>query len=103
MPLLRLSPAPFRAINSGTSRSPVTHSSQTPIHAARTLTSTARIRAADHGAAHEDPYDPPSGWLWGIKPGEKPEKEGWEGVFFWGFGGSLLLGAVAYAFKPDTS
>jgi hypothetical protein len=58
-------------------------------------------KAADH--AHEDHYDPPSGWLFGVKPGEKPEKEGWETVWVWGFFGSLGLGVVAYAFKPDTS
>jgi len=57
--------------------------------------------AADH--AHEDHYDPPSGWLFGVKPGEKPERESWELVFYWGFCGSLALAVVAYAFKPDTS
>jgi len=38
-----------------------------------------------------------------VKPGEKYQKEGWEGVWVWGFFGSLGLGVVAYAFKPDTS
>ncbi|KAL8874408.1 MAG: hypothetical protein Q9174_000253 [Haloplaca sp. 1 TL-2023] len=33
-------------------------------------------------------YDPPSGWLWGIPPGEKREKEGWENDTNVGFGGS---------------
>jgi hypothetical protein len=63
---------------------------------------TSSRAAADHGA-HEDHYDPPSGWLWGIKPGEKPEKEGWENIYIYGMFGSLGLAAVAYAFKPDTS
>jgi hypothetical protein len=67
---------------------------------ARQFTESKSMKA-DH--AHEDHYDPPSGWLWGIKPGEKPEKEGWENVFIYGFFGSLIFGAVAYAFKPDTS
>jgi hypothetical protein len=62
---------------------------------------TKERKAADH--AHEDHYDPPSGWLFGVKPGEKAEKEGWETVWIWGFFGSLGLGVVAYAFKPDTS
>ena len=53
--------------------------------------------------AHEDHYDPPSGWLFGVKPGEKAEKEGWEGIWVWGFFGGLGLATVAYAFKPDTS
>ncbi|KAK2760837.1 hypothetical protein FQN54_002076 [Arachnomyces sp. PD_36] len=54
-------------------------------------------------ASHENPYDPPTGDLFGIKPGQKYEKEGWEGVMTYGFGGSLLLAVIAYAFKPDTS
>src|SRR5580700_9007630 len=67
----------------------------------RTLSATTRLVAADH--AHEDHYDPPTGWLFGVKPGEKYQKEGWEGVWMWGFFGSLGLAVVAYAFKPDTS
>jgi hypothetical protein len=67
----------------------------------RTLSTTANLAAADH--AHEDQYDPPTGWLFGVKPGEKYQKEGWEGVWMWGFFGSLGLAVVAYAFKPDTS
>ena len=56
-------------------------------------------RAADHGPQ----YDPPSGWLFGVKPGEKYQKEGWETPYFYGFIGSLAVFTVAYAFKPDTS
>ncbi|KAM7192501.1 ESSS subunit of NADH:ubiquinone oxidoreductase (complex I) domain containing protein [Naviculisporaceae sp. PSN 640] len=52
---------------------------------------------------HGPQYDPPSGWLWGVRPGEKYEKEGWEDIFFYGFYGSMAVFAVAYAFKPDTS
>lgn len=69
--------------------------------AARTLSSTSKLRSADHG--HEEPYDPPTGWLFGVKPGEKYQKEGWEGIFMWGFCGSMAVAVVAYAFKPDTS
>ncbi|KAG0649901.1 hypothetical protein D0Z07_3503 [Hyphodiscus hymeniophilus] len=65
--------------------------------------STSKSMKAEDAHAHEDHYDPPTGWLWGIKPGEKPEKEGWENIFIYGFFGSLIFGAVAYAFKPDTS
>lgn len=36
--------------------------------------------AGDH--AHEDHYDPPGGWLFGVKPGEKYENEGWENIWF---------------------
>ncbi|KAK4242742.1 ESSS subunit of NADH:ubiquinone oxidoreductase-domain-containing protein [Achaetomium macrosporum] len=48
-------------------------------------------------------YDPPSGWLWGVRPGEKYQNEGWEGPFFYGFWGSIIVFAIAYAWKPDTS
>lgn len=77
-------------------------------YGARAL-STSKSMSAEHAAedavdhAHEDHYDPPTGWLWGIKPGEKPEKEGWETIFYVGFFGSFLVGVVGYAFKPDTS
>lgn len=47
-------------------------------------------------------YDPPSGWLFGVKPGEKYEKEGWEGAIYYGLCGAMAFGVVAYAFKPDT-
>lgn len=52
---------------------------------------------------HGSDYDPPGGWLWGIRPGDKYEKEGWENIFFYGFYGSIALAMVAYAFKPDTT
>ncbi|KAF2451474.1 hypothetical protein P171DRAFT_492837 [Karstenula rhodostoma CBS 690.94] len=52
---------------------------------------------------HGPSYDPPSGWLFGVKPGEKYQKEGWEGVWYWGLYGSFAVAIVAYAFKPDTS
>ncbi|OJJ49371.1 hypothetical protein ASPZODRAFT_129819 [Penicilliopsis zonata CBS 506.65] len=54
------------------------------------------LRSADH-------YDPPSGYLFGVKPGQKYVKEGWENIWYYGFIGSLLVAGVAYVFKPDTS
>jgi hypothetical protein len=51
---------------------------------------------------HGSSYDPPSGWLFGVKPGEKYEKEGWEGPMYYGFCGAMVFAVVAYAFKPDT-
>lgn len=66
----------------------------------RSFTSTALRKAGDH--AHEDHFDPPGGWLFGVKPGEKYENEGWENVWFYGFYGSLLFGIVGYCYKPDT-
>lgn len=58
-----------------------------------------RRAASSHGSQ----YDPPTGWLFGVRPGEKYQREGWENMFFYGFCGSLAVFAVAYAFKPDTS
>ena len=40
--------------------------------------------------------------MFGVKPGEKYENEGWENIWFYGFGGSLLLGVIGYCYKPDT-
>ena len=65
--------------------------------------STTQPRPSSGHDGHGSHYDPPGGWLWGIRPGEKYEKEGWENLFFYGFYGSIGLAVVAYAFKPDTS
>lgn len=70
---------------------------------AQALSTTSKRSAADADHGHEDHYDAPGGWLFGVKPGEKYEKEGWEGLWMYGVFGSLGLAAVAYAFKPDTS
>jgi hypothetical protein len=67
--------------------------------ASRPFSSTARNASDSHGPT----YDPPSGWLFGVKPGEKYQKEGWEGIMFYGFCGSFVVFAIALAFKPDTS
>ncbi|KAH8697501.1 ESSS subunit of NADH:ubiquinone oxidoreductase-domain-containing protein [Talaromyces proteolyticus] len=67
--------------------------------ASRPFSTRSELRAADHG----DHYDPPSGWLFGVKPGQKYVKEGWENVWYYGFIGSLVAAGVAYVFKPDTS
>ena len=87
-----------------------------PQSSVRSLSTTNSARAAsvssssEHGTddphgqhGHESHYDPPTGWLWGLPPGVKYEKEGWEGWMYYGFLGSLFVGGVAYAFKPDTS
>ncbi|KAK1074708.1 hypothetical protein LTR12_008915 [Friedmanniomyces endolithicus] len=68
----------------------------------RPLSYTAALKSND-SHAHEDQYESPSGWLFGVKPGEKYENEGWENVWFYGFGGSLLFGVIGYCYKPDTS
>ncbi|PVH79880.1 hypothetical protein DL98DRAFT_492146 [Cadophora sp. DSE1049] len=91
-----------RSVNLTSSSSTLnTRTSITAASTIRSFSSTPIPRAADH--AHEDHYDPPTGWLFGVKPGEKAEKEGWETIWMYGFFGSLAAGVVAYAFKPDTS
>ncbi|KAI6250243.1 hypothetical protein HI914_02148 [Erysiphe necator] len=67
----------------------------------RCFSTTDELCGSDH--AHESHYDPPGGWLFGVKPGEKRKKEDWEDIWVYGFFGSLAFGVVGYAFKPDTS
>lgn len=71
--------------------------------AVRPFSVSSRRLGGDAHGHHESPYDPPSGYLFGIKPGEKHQKEGWENLMFYGFVPSCLLLIVALAFKPDTS
>lgn len=47
-------------------------------------------------------YDPPTGWLFGVKPGEEYKKEGWETATFYVFIPLMVLFVGVYAFKPDT-
>jgi len=58
-----------------------------------------------HEDGHHDdgPFEPPTGWLWGVRPGEKPKREGWEPFFYYGFILPLVLCGIGYAFKPDDS
>ncbi|KIW71809.1 hypothetical protein PV04_00042 [Phialophora macrospora] len=55
-----------------------------------------------HASGHDDHFDPPAGWLWGIRPGEKYEKEGWEGLA-WVFVASWVVAIAAYTMKEDTT
>ncbi len=82
------------------SRSRFTAPSTTSACAA--ATTRAFSSSATRPASHEQHYDPPGGWLWGIPPGQKYENEGWEPIWYWGFFGSLGLAVVAYCYKPDT-
>ncbi|MCJ1338198.1 hypothetical protein MMC09_003483 [Bachmanniomyces sp. S44760] len=66
-------------------------------------TSKSSVAHDAEGQSHESHYDPPTGWLFGVPPGEKYKGEGWEVVWFVGFFGSLGLAAVAYGFKEDSS
>ncbi|KAM5348735.1 hypothetical protein ACJ41O_008558 [Fusarium nematophilum] len=87
MAIIRAAVAPLRAVRCA--RQPLS---------SRGFSVTARRRGG-HG---ESQFDPPTGWLWGIKPGEKAEPEGWEWPMYL-FLGSLVATGVALAFKPDTT
>lgn len=69
------------------------------IAARRPLSASSQLRSAE---SHGDHYDPPGGWLFGVKPGEKYQSEGWENIFYWGFFGSMAFGVIGYCYKPDT-
>lgn len=92
-------PTTSKPITSTTPPPPRTKNPLSNPSGTREFSSSTKCTSADHG----DHFDPPTGWLWGVKPGEKVEKEGWENIFIYGFFGSLAVGVVGYAFKPDTS
>jgi len=71
-------------------------------HGTTTAHSNTEHKGSD-GGPHGDHYDAPGGWLWGIRPGEKYEKEGWENLFYFGFVGSFVVATAAYIMKEDTS
>lgn len=52
--------------------------------------------------AHESHFDPPGGWLWGQRPGEKYEREGWE-IPFYAICAMYVVAVIAYSMKEDTS
>ncbi|KAK5637431.1 hypothetical protein RRF57_013143 [Xylaria bambusicola] len=87
-----------RATNAVRATRAALQQSTTATPSTRQFTASART-----SASHGPQYDPPTGWLFGVKPGEKYQKEGWETPFFYGFCGSILVAGVAYGFKPDTS
>jgi hypothetical protein len=70
----------------------------------RFLSSTQQTRAAtSHDDHHESPYDPPGGWLWGVPPGEKRQREGWEIPFFTMYCGGTVVAVICYSMKEDTT
>ncbi|KAI9804327.1 MAG: hypothetical protein M1833_007134 [Piccolia ochrophora] len=89
---------PIRLSRPLTSLPLLTRSTSIPTHSFPTTRclSTTPHRQSSH-------YDPPTGWLWGVPPGEKYKKEGWEAVWIYGFFGSFVAVGIAWAFKPDTS
>lgn len=102
-PVQRLAPsirATIRGLPSAPASSiPPTHMASNIAASTRHLSVTPLRRSDDSHGSH---YDAPSGWLWGVPPGQKAEKEGWEGIWTYGFYGTIALGVIAYAFKPDS-
>jgi len=101
----RLSRPVFRTQIISRPTSATRHFSTTP----RILASTAAAKTGDHasdhaehGHGHESHYDPPGGWLWGIRPGEKAEREGWE-IPFYVMCAGYVVAVIAYSMKEDTS
>lgn len=88
------------SVATGLARRALTTTPTTTPAAARAFTASAARKGGD---GHGSQYDPPTGWLFGVKPGEKYQKEGWEGPFYYGYCGSFLVFVIALAFKPDTS
>ncbi|KAL7271592.1 hypothetical protein RUND412_005634 [Rhizina undulata] len=93
MPLLR-PPPPCLLLTRASTTTYVTHLHPTPL---------TRTMAASAHDSHDSHYDPPTGWFLNVPPGEKPVKEGWEGIWYWGFFGGLFAAGVGWAYKPDTS
>ncbi|MCJ1357348.1 MAG: hypothetical protein MMC33_007344 [Icmadophila ericetorum] len=100
-PRALLSSTSTRALLRQPSSKPQSHTALSPPSATRPFSSSTALKSGD---GHESHYDPPSGWLWGIPPGEKPKKEGWETIWYWGFWGSLLvLGVGGWVYREDSS
>ncbi|KAJ2363603.1 hypothetical protein IW150_006693 [Coemansia sp. RSA 2607] len=66
---------------------------------AATAAPGARLVRGGHGAPQ---FNEPGGYLFGRKPGEKYESEGWEVIWIGGFTIAFGLIAVGQIYKPDT-
>ncbi|KAI9500818.1 hypothetical protein GGI25_006222 [Coemansia spiralis] len=59
-------------------------------------------RAIVRGGHGEQKFNEPGGYLFGRKPGEKYEREGWELIWHGGLGIAAVLIAVGQYYRPDT-
>lgn len=102
--LPRLAVRSSQTILSSAARTPLTAraTSQTALRLASTHSAQEEHGHGSGGHGHDDHFDPPGGWLWGQRPGEKYEKEGWEGLA-WVFVASWVVAIAAYTMKEDTS
>lgn len=96
--LTPLSPPPHTAIGN---RLPLLLHPSPSLRTFSTTTPTCSAAQSDDHAHSQ--YDPPTGWLLGVPPGEKYQNEGWENSWIYGYWGTLLLATIAYIYKPDTS
>mmetsp|Transcript_9648 Transcript_9648/g.21960 ORF Transcript_9648/g.21960 Transcript_9648/m.21960 type:complete len:133 (+) Transcript_9648:46-444(+) len=67
----------------------------------RSISTTSPLKGAAPGGQHHA-ADEPNGWLFGVKPGEKPEAEGWEYISYGVVGGFIVL-MIAASYRPKTS
>ncbi|EXJ79421.1 hypothetical protein A1O3_08923 [Capronia epimyces CBS 606.96] len=94
-----------RPLVQSSSRVSLSNQTRTPLRLASTHSAAHAAKHDDHGhghGGHDDHFDPPGGWLWGERPGDKYEKEGWE-PFAWFFVASWVVAVAAYTMKEDTS
>ncbi|KAJ2042444.1 hypothetical protein GGI08_007715 [Coemansia sp. S2] len=64
-----------------------------------TRSATPRLLRGGHGAPK---FNEPGGYLFGRKPGEKYEEEGWEKIWIGGFTIAFTLAGLGVYYKPDT-
>ncbi|KAI7819985.1 ESSS subunit of NADH:ubiquinone oxidoreductase-domain-containing protein [Kickxella alabastrina] len=65
----------------------------------RTAVAPSRLVRGGHGAPQ---FNEPGGYLFGRKPGEKYESEGWEVIWIGGFAIAFGMIAAGVYYKPDT-
>ncbi|KAJ2910836.1 hypothetical protein GGI21_000447 [Coemansia aciculifera] len=66
---------------------------------ATSLRSSRHLLRGGHGPQK---FNEPGGYLFGRKPGEKYEEEGWETIWIGGFTIAFGLAALGVYYKPDT-
>ncbi|KAJ2681504.1 hypothetical protein H4R19_007328 [Coemansia spiralis] len=65
----------------------------------RGAATSGRLIRGGHGGPQ---FNEPGGYLFGRKPGEKYEPEGWETIWIGGFSIAFAMIALGVYYKPDT-
>lgn len=105
MPALHRGATALRCVRNGVPRTAsASTTSMASAAAARSFSLSSRRRggAAGKDDHHGSAFEPPTGWLFGVPPGEKAPKEGWE-VPMYVYMASFVVTGIFLAFKPDTS